>query len=248
MAKYRQVHTKIWKDEWFGELSPQHKLFFVYLFTNELASISGLYELPKRVMSFESGLSYGEIDTAFIEFSRAGKAYYDDSVVWVVNLRKYHETSSPKVQSCIQKDIDAVKDCEMKKKYLDSYGIDTLSIPENNVYIPRSSSSSGFSSLDRISEYITELSQVAKETYASGFNEEKYESAAYTLIGWDVPPSDVAGFSEYWSRHGWHNGKPALKNILDHWHDYKDGRDLRNKEQRQQPIKQANDAAGGVYV
>lgn len=249
MAKYRQVHTKIWKDEWFCELEPVHKLFFVYLFTNELASISGIYELPKRVMSFESGLSYGEIDAAFDEFSRAGKAYYDDSVVWVVNLRKYHETSSPKVQSCIQKDIDAVRDCEMKRKYTILYGMDTISIPENTVSIPRSSSSSSssFCSTDTVSQFITELSTVAKEVYASGFNEEKYESAAYALIGWDASPSDVAGFSEYWQKYGWHNSKPALTNIVNHWNDYKSGRDLRPKDQRQS-VKQANDAAGGVYV
>ena len=104
MRKFRQVHTKIWKDSWFCELQSSHKLFFIYLFTNELASISGIYELSKRVMQFESGLSYAEIDAAFAEFESAGKAYFRDGVVLVPSLRKYHETKSPKVQTAIRKD------------------------------------------------------------------------------------------------------------------------------------------------
>lgn len=100
---------------------------------------------------------------------------------------------------------------------------------------------------DTVAEFMAELSTVAKEAYASGFNEEKYESAAFALIGWDASLSDVAGFSEYWQKCGWHDGKPALTNIVNHWNDYKSGRDLRPKNQ-QQSIKQANDAAGGVYV
>jgi len=146
MAKFRQVHTKIWKDDWFCEIQPNHKLFFIYLFTNELASISGIYELPKRIMSFESGLSFSEIDDALAALSEAGRVEYCDGVVWVKNLRKYHETGSPKVQSCIAKDVQAVKDCEIKKKYLIQYPIDTLLIPSGKVSIPRSSSSSSSSS------------------------------------------------------------------------------------------------------
>ena len=65
MTKYRQVHVHIWKDGWFLDLDPKFKLFFIYLFTNERASIAGIYELPKRVMAFESGLMFSEIDDAF---------------------------------------------------------------------------------------------------------------------------------------------------------------------------------------
>jgi hypothetical protein len=140
MAKYRQVHTHIWKDGWFLDLEPAHKLFFIYLFSNERASISGLYELPRRVMSFESGLTLTEIQDAFDAFAEAGKALYQDGVVWVVNLRKYHETASPKVQKCILDDVSRIKDCELKGIYCEKYGIDRVSY--DTLSIPRSSSSS----------------------------------------------------------------------------------------------------------
>lgn len=127
MANYRQVHTKIWKDGWFLDLKPAHKLFFIYLFTNDCASISGIYELPKRVMSFEAGLTSKEIDAAFEVFAEARKALYQDGVVWIVNLRKYHETASPKVQTRIENDVLGIKDCELKGIYCEAYGIDTVS-------------------------------------------------------------------------------------------------------------------------
>jgi hypothetical protein len=136
MANFRQVHTKIWKDDWFLDLQAEHKLFFIYLFTNEMASISGIYELSQRVMSFESGLTQKEIQAAFQEFQKAGKAYYDDGVVWIANLRKYHETSSNLVQTRIIKDITAVKDCPLKESYCEAYGIDRVSVESNGVSIP----------------------------------------------------------------------------------------------------------------
>lgn len=242
MAKYRQVHTKIWKDSWFCELPPKHKLFFVYLFTNEMASISGLYELSPRIMSFETGLSQEDVQAAINDFDKAGKVHYGDGVVWVVGLRKYHETTSPKVQTAIQKDIDAVKDCEIKRIYCERYGIDTLSGDENKVAIPRSSSSigsrdrsSGSSRFidERLLEILqplrTALSVVVKETDMPGFDEGKYIDVAEILNGRDATPDDIKAFGKWWTKNGWHDDTPVLKNVVDNWGDFKSGRCLKKK-------------------
>ena len=130
MAGFRQVHTKMWADNWFSNLPPEHKLLFVYLFTNERASISGIYELPLRLISFETGLDNDIVLDGFNTFSLEEKAFYDQgaAVVWVLNLRKYHETGSPKVQTKIMTDIAAVPDCKLFDSYLETYGIDRVSI------------------------------------------------------------------------------------------------------------------------
>jgi len=52
MADYRQIHTRIWKDSWFIELEPCDKLLFIYLFSNERASVSGIYDISIKVMAF----------------------------------------------------------------------------------------------------------------------------------------------------------------------------------------------------
>lgn len=127
---FRQVHTKAWSDNWFVELPPEGKLLFLYLITNERASISGIYECPLRIMVFETGLDEATVNEQLAGFATAEKAYYDHDagVVWVRNLRKYHETGSPKVQTKITSDIVQVPECDVLNMYLDAYGIDRVSI------------------------------------------------------------------------------------------------------------------------
>ena len=133
MTGYRQLHTHIWSDSWFVELEPDWMLLFIYLFSNERASICGLYELPVRTICFETGLDREGVRQGLEAFAKANKVKYDfaTSVVWVKNMLKYQGSTSPKVQARIQADIRAVPDCELKQQFLDtlSASADTLSIP-----------------------------------------------------------------------------------------------------------------------
>jgi DnaD/phage-associated family protein len=126
MSGFRQLHTRIWSDSWFTELKPEMKILFIYLFGNERASVCGLYELPIRTISFETGLDRDIVKKGLEVFNNADKVKYDfeTSVIWVKNMRKYQATTSPKVQARIQADIKAVPECDLKKQFLD-----TLSIP-----------------------------------------------------------------------------------------------------------------------
>ena len=183
MAKYRQIHTHIWKDSWFLDLDPKHKLFFIYLFSNERASISGLYELAQKVMVFESGLSQEEIEEAFEIFSAAEKAFYDEGVVWIVNLRKYHETKSPKVQAAIINDISSIRVCKLRGIYCERYGIDIVS--DDRVSIPSisSSSSSSSSSKDQPEPEIEPPQPVPND---NGRPDPLTETAVKHLVNWWV--------------------------------------------------------------
>jgi hypothetical protein len=131
MADYRQLHTKTWVDSWFLELTPEQKLLFIHLFSNARASVCGLYELPIRVLSFETGLERPVIEKCLELFAHAGKVYYDfqTSVVWVVHMAKYQSSSSPKLKTRIEADIKAVPDCELKRSFLEKYPEYTVSIP-----------------------------------------------------------------------------------------------------------------------
>lgn len=133
MAGYRQIHTQIWKDEWFIELSPEEKLLFIYLFSNDLASISGIYRIPLTVIANESGLSKTFIQQALKKFEQQQRVVYDEGTMWVVNMMKYHQSASQTVQTKVQRDADMVSDGRVKRAYLEFietgiYPIDTLSI------------------------------------------------------------------------------------------------------------------------
>lgn len=141
MAGYRQIHTQIWKDEWYIELSPEEKLIFVYLFSNELASISGIYKIPVRVISNETGVRVEDVLLFLENFERAGKIMYADGVLWVKNMSKFHANASPRTQKKVQADIDRIPDCAVKQAYIQCRcSIDTVSDDADMVSIPRSES------------------------------------------------------------------------------------------------------------
>lgn len=125
MAGYRQIHTKIWKRDWFLELAPTEKLLFVYLFSNELASVSGIYHISLKVIAFETGLTIPFIKKTLTKLEglrngceRVGRSYYRDGVVWVISLRKYNDSGGPKVAKRIETDLAMIPDCELKQAYI----------------------------------------------------------------------------------------------------------------------------------
>lgn len=117
MAEFRQIHTRIWKDDWFSELDLDARLLFIYLFSNEQAEVGGVYELPIKYMAVEVGMTNARILKLLAQFEQAGKVFYRGKWVWVVNLRKYNETKSDSVAKRIKKDLDLLPNGELKEMY-----------------------------------------------------------------------------------------------------------------------------------
>lgn len=143
MAGYRQIHTQIWKDEWVIELDPDEKLFFIYLFSNDLASISGLYKIPVRAMVNETGIPKDKIESMLAKFQADGKVFYGDNTLFIKNMMRYHKNASPKTIEKIRKDVELVPDCEIKRiaiQYL--YSMDTTPKEDTPVSILGSESRS----------------------------------------------------------------------------------------------------------
>jgi hypothetical protein len=133
MAGYRQIHTQIWKDEWFIDLEPEEKLLFIYLFSNDLASISGIYRIPIKVIANETGLKKEHIATTLAKFELDRRVFYGEGTIWIVNMMKYHQSASPTVMSKVHKDADMVPDGRVKTMYQHfiedgEYPTDTLPI------------------------------------------------------------------------------------------------------------------------
>lgn len=121
MANFRQIHVSIWKDPWFMDLEPDQKLLYIYLFSNESTSLSGLYEIPFRVICFETCLEPDFVKKSLVHFKESGKVKYENGVIWVKNLRKYNASSAETVQIRIRKDLAKVPDCPIKSEYISYY-------------------------------------------------------------------------------------------------------------------------------
>ena len=123
MANFRQIHTKIWKDPWFIELSPERKLLFIYLFSNEQANMMGLYQLPLKVICFETDLDQITVEEGLAQFAADGKCYFEDNHVWIVNLFRYNANNpkSPKTQVHILKTLETMPDIPLRARMIAHY-------------------------------------------------------------------------------------------------------------------------------
>jgi len=140
MADYRQIHTCIWKDSWFIDLASDHKLLFIYLFSNERANLAGLYDLSLKVIAFETDLDQDTIMEALGIFATADKVLYRGGMVWVPNLLRHNarNITSPKIQAHLRTIISNTRDCELKSLWIEQYNgmvpepyrMHTLSIPD----------------------------------------------------------------------------------------------------------------------
>jgi hypothetical protein len=89
MANLRSVNTKFWEDPWVETLLPEEKLLFLYLITNAYANIAGIYEISKKRICFETGLSNESVSNALKGFERIKKAYFVcDNYIFLPNWLK----------------------------------------------------------------------------------------------------------------------------------------------------------------
>ena len=122
--KTRIIHTKVhFQDNWFYTLPIEYKYLFIYLFTNSYIGMTGIYELPDRVIILETGVSKELWEKAKKRFQKDKKAGFYKGWVCIVNAIKYANYSGPKNEVAYKRELASIP-----KKVLD-YFSNTLSIP-----------------------------------------------------------------------------------------------------------------------
>ena len=101
MAKNRLVNTRFWIDDYISHLDPIEKLLFLYLLTNPMTDICGVYEMPVKVMAVETGIDKDMVLKVLKRFERDKKVFYDSGWVAIKNFTK-HQTINPKVEKGIE--------------------------------------------------------------------------------------------------------------------------------------------------
>ena len=80
MAVYRQVHTTFWQDDFVLNLTPEEKYFYLYLMTNSKTNQLGCYEIPKKVMVFETGYNLETVEKLLKRFEEYRKIKYAEDI------------------------------------------------------------------------------------------------------------------------------------------------------------------------
>jgi hypothetical protein len=109
MAKSRMINTKMWSDNWFINLDPVEKLLFIYLLTNERTNLCGLYELPIKIMSVETGIEKEMIENILKRLEKDSKVYSFDGWVLIRNFYK-HQLQNPSITQGIIRVFDEIPD------------------------------------------------------------------------------------------------------------------------------------------
>ncbi|SEB15952.1 hypothetical protein SAMN05421743_12167 [Thalassobacillus cyri] len=115
MAKFRHVYTDFWEDaNVTEEMTPEDKLFYLYLLTNPSTTQIGIYQITKKRVAFELGYSMESVNSLFDRFINYHKVIrYNPETreIAIKNWGKYNLNRGGKpVIDCITKELKEVKD------------------------------------------------------------------------------------------------------------------------------------------
>ena len=92
----RILHTEIWQDDFFVNLSPEEKLLFIYYLTNDSVNIIHLFKCNIQRTQADTGIDRGIIVEAQKKFEKAEKIYFKQGFVFLRNASRYEKYEGPK--------------------------------------------------------------------------------------------------------------------------------------------------------
>lgn len=134
MTEWRKVHTRFWRDPEILDMTPEDKLFYLYLLTNANTTVCGCYELPSKITATELGYSLETVNQLIERFMQYGKiAYdYDTQEVLVLNWLKYNPPQNRAwAKKIYQRDVENIKSPRFRKAVNETAN-GTVEAPEQN--------------------------------------------------------------------------------------------------------------------
>ena len=104
MAKQRYVRTNFRTDSYIEILSPDEKLIFLYLLTNESTNLCGIYEISLKRIAFETGVKLESVVSIIDKFSEDKRIFHIEWYLCITNFIK-HQVSNPSVDEWIRREV-----------------------------------------------------------------------------------------------------------------------------------------------
>jgi hypothetical protein len=112
------------------------KLVFLYLLTNPLTNISGVYELPLKRVAFDTGIAAERIEGVLKKLEKDEKVVLSAGWIGIVNFIK-HQTLNPKVKQGIVSELKRAPKAITDRLSIDyqtlCIGFDNLSHSNSNL-------------------------------------------------------------------------------------------------------------------
>ena len=120
MAIFRHIQTAFWKDpKIIEDMTPEDRLFFLYILTNPSTTQIGVYNITKKQMAFELGYSIEVINSLVNRFENQHNVIkYNEETreICIINWGKYNLNKGGKpIVDCVKKEVSQVKDKSLLK-------------------------------------------------------------------------------------------------------------------------------------
>ncbi len=182
MATQRYISTSFWDDKWIMELNPSEKFLYMYLLTNPLTNIAGIYKITKNRISFDSGFEISTVEEIIMRFEKDRKAFHYNNEFVILPTWPKHQQFEKRIK--IKTGIEAVLK-ELPKNVLNfaaevgyRYPIDTISIPykyDTNYIDSEFDNDINREREKALEKYFSPLKNVKVEKYVKIITEEYYK-------------------------------------------------------------------------
>jgi len=105
MSTQRYISTSFWDDVWVQGLNITEKALYLYLLTNTLTNIAGIYKISDKRICFDTGISEIEAKAIMGKFETDGKVYRKGEYLVLPNWPKHQKWENHKT---IKAGIEAV--------------------------------------------------------------------------------------------------------------------------------------------
>lgn len=106
MSTQRMIKDSFWTDSYIANLDPSEKLLFIYLLTNPLCNIAGIYEIQAKRIAFDTGFDRDMVEKLLQRFQDDGKLLRIDEWLVIVNHAKHQSYKNPNVSKGIKRIIE----------------------------------------------------------------------------------------------------------------------------------------------
>jgi len=213
----RIIHTKLWRDGWFVNLSNDAKFLWVYLLTNDKINICGIYEITDREIIFDTSIDTSILDK--IKKELEPKAIFYKGYVKVANAEKYNNyRNSPKNEIAYNRELSRIP-----KDVLDTYGIDTSIHTSIHTPINKKSEKGNKIAILEDEETWKELSE--KFEVSKEYIQKECEKMKDWLKANGKRQKDYKAFARNWIRKGLESGGEGKVNARQHekkWNEIKE--------------------------
>lgn len=109
MPKQRYIQDSFWVDPYVEQLPIDAKLLFLYLLTNPLCNVAGIYEITKSRISLETGIRKAQVCRYLEKFREDEKILLHENWILIIHFGK-HQATNPNIEKGVERIIKALPD------------------------------------------------------------------------------------------------------------------------------------------